>query len=52
MSIASEPWALLHRAYGGDCAYVARMNERGDATADLRLREHAHLTRPAAVRTG
>jgi len=46
--IPYEPWAVLNRTYGLDCAYVARMNEHGGVMADLRSQENTRLTRPAA----
>ena len=52
LPIPNEPWAMLNRTYGRECGFVARMNEHGDAGPfDLRLPEHAHLRRPAAVDT-
>ena len=50
LPIPRQPWALLNRTYGRDCAYIARLNEHRDAVADLRRREHAHLRLPARVR--
>ena len=50
--VPHDPWALLNRTYGADCAVVARMNEHDDAEADLRRPEFRYLTRPARVRTG
>ena len=52
LPVPHDPWALLNRTYGADCAVVARMNEHDDAEADLRRPEFRYLTRPARVRTG
>lgn len=49
LPVPHRPWGLLHRAYGHDCAYVARLNELAGATADLRRSEHARLRAPAAI---
>ena len=50
LPVPRRPWALLNRTYGPDCAFVARLNEHGDAAADLRKPEHARLRLPAPVR--
>ena len=49
LPVPREPWALLNRTYGKDCAHIARLNEHGHAVADLRQREYAHLREPATV---
>ena len=50
LPVPNNPWALLNRTYGADCAYKARLNEHRDAVADLRLAENAHLRKPARVK--
>ena len=52
LPVPREPWALLNRTYGRDCAYMARLNEHGGVTADLRRPEHARLSLPAPVTPG
>ena len=50
LSVPRDAWALLRRAYGRDSSHIARLNEHGDAVADLRMPEHAALRKPAKVR--
>ena len=51
LPVPHRPWALLNRTYGPDCAFMARLNEHHDATADVRKPEYAHLIKPARVRS-
>ena len=50
LPVPHRAWAVLNRTYGSDCAYIARLNEHYDATADMRQQQYEHLRSPAQVR--
>jgi len=52
VKVPREPWALLERAYGSSCRYIARIDEHGGIKLDLRHPENAWLRKPAAVGAG
>lgn len=52
VNVPQDPWASLHRTYGADAAYMARIDEHGGVKVDLRRPENARFLSPASVVTG
>lgn len=51
VQIPNDPWASLNRTYGPTCAFVARVDEHGGASYDLRDPRYSHLNKPAYIVT-